>query len=81
MRLGKWGRGEGKVGRDVQQVEEGGEEPGQVQAAHQVVHTEENSQPRLSSGRRCVVGCNLKSHDIAKLCISRLLDFTFSLEL
>ena len=45
LRLGKWGRGEGKVGRDVQQVEEGGEEPSQVQAAHQVVHTEENSQP------------------------------------
>jgi len=41
--LGKWGRGKGQVCRDVQQVEEGGQEPGKVQAAHQVVHSKKNS--------------------------------------
>ena len=54
--LSKWGGGKREVGRDFQQVEEGGQEPGKVEAAHQVVHPQKNPQPGLACGRRGIVG-------------------------
>merc|ERR1719432_250463 len=59
--LSKWGRWEGEVGRDVQQVEEGGQEPGKVEAAHQVVHPQEHPQPGLACGGSRIVGRYLLS--------------------